>query len=118
MEGLTFKRQNSYKVSWRIEMECENLKNADFFGKSDPFIKIFGQNQDETWAAVCETETINNDLNPHFAETFLYYPDRYQKLRFEVFDEDPLKEEKIGEVEVETEEVLKQRRENNGVVEL
>ncbi|KAG0608958.1 hypothetical protein M758_8G146500 [Ceratodon purpureus] len=43
---------------------CTNLENLEIFSKSDPCIRISKLQADGTWTPVCQTEVIQNNLNP------------------------------------------------------
>lgn len=93
---------NSSAVSERIELflSCRNLKDLDYFSKSDPYIKVnfrrdFNVKQ---YALYGRTETIQNQLNPNFNKTFIidYLFECRQDIKFDVFDDDNGKDDFIG----------------------
>ncbi|XP_057217594.1 copine-1 isoform X2 [Triplophysa rosa] len=47
-----------------LEMEAKNLDKKDMFGKSDPFLEFFKQEEDGKWQLVYRTEVVKNNLNP------------------------------------------------------
>ncbi|XP_076863585.1 copine-1 isoform X1 [Brachyhypopomus gauderio] len=47
-----------------MEVEAKNLDKKDLFGKSDPFLEFFKQDDDGKWLLVHRTEVIKNNLNP------------------------------------------------------
>nr|XP_005169315.1 copine-1 isoform X2 [Danio rerio] len=47
-----------------MEIEAKNLDKKDLFGKSDPFLEFFKQDEDGKWQLVHRTEVIKNNLNP------------------------------------------------------
>ncbi|XP_036415768.1 copine-1 isoform X1 [Colossoma macropomum] len=47
-----------------LEVEARNLDKKDLFGKSDPFLEFFRQDDDGKWLLVHRTEVIKNNLNP------------------------------------------------------
>uniref|UniRef100_A0AAR2K3T9 Copine-3 n=2 Tax=Pygocentrus nattereri TaxID=42514 RepID=A0AAR2K3T9_PYGNA len=47
-----------------LEVEARNLDKKDLFGKSDPFLEFFKQDDDGKWLLVHRTEVIKNNLNP------------------------------------------------------
>uniref|UniRef100_A0AAY5EPJ2 Copine-3 n=1 Tax=Electrophorus electricus TaxID=8005 RepID=A0AAY5EPJ2_ELEEL len=47
-----------------IEVEARNLDKKDLFGKSDPFLEFFKQDDDGKWLLVHRTEVIKNNLSP------------------------------------------------------
>ena len=81
-------------------IQCKNLTNKDTLvagDKSDAFVVVHYRNQPGgKWTQVGRTEVVDDDLNPKFSKTFMFQPDPTLELRFEVFDEDPTKNELIG----------------------
>ncbi|XP_072521781.1 copine-1 isoform X3 [Salminus brasiliensis] len=47
-----------------MEVEARNLDKKDMFGKSDPFLEFFKQDDDGKWLLVHRTEVVKNNLNP------------------------------------------------------
>ncbi|XP_028904940.1 copine-1 isoform X1 [Ornithorhynchus anatinus] len=47
-----------------LEMEARNLDKKDFLGKSDPFLELYRQWDEQQWRLVYRSEVIKNDLNP------------------------------------------------------
>ncbi|KAI4875075.1 hypothetical protein NFI96_033371 [Prochilodus magdalenae] len=47
-----------------MEVEARNLDKKDVFGKSDPFLEFFKQDDDGKWLLVHRTEVIKNNLSP------------------------------------------------------
>ncbi|UJR26520.1 hypothetical protein I4U23_007843 [Adineta vaga] len=62
-------------------------------GKSDPFVKVKAQGNMEY-----KTKTINNTTDPEWNEVFEFGVEQYESdfVEFEVFDEDPGKDDFIG----------------------
>ena len=49
--------------------QCNNLTNADWGGKSDPYVTVYLDNR-----PIAETKHITDNLNPHFKESmFLFF---------------------------------------------
>lgn len=74
-----------------VLVRCNNLKDTDTFGKSDPYVvlEVHGQRQ----ISSCK----NNDLNPVYNETFLFRNvDQHQKLDITVKDKDVMSDDKVG----------------------
>lgn len=88
----------------QIEMtiSCRNLLNLDYTSKSDPFcvVKMKESGQD-AYFEIGRTEKINDNLNPEWVKKFHinYSFETVQKIKFEVWDEDPKKSEFLGELE-------------------
>uniref|UniRef100_A0A8C3USZ5 Copine-3 n=1 Tax=Catharus ustulatus TaxID=91951 RepID=A0A8C3USZ5_CATUS len=47
-----------------LEIEAQNLDKKDVFGKSDPFLEFYKQNDAGTWQLTYRSEVIKNNLNP------------------------------------------------------
>ena len=46
-----------------VSVTCQNLKDLDYFSKSDPCVFLF-EYMNRNWAKVGRTEVIDNNLNP------------------------------------------------------
>ena len=46
-----------------VTVSCQNLKDLDYFSKSDPCVFLF-EYLNRSWARVGRTEVIDNNLNP------------------------------------------------------
>jgi Ca2+-dependent lipid-binding protein len=73
-------------------LSCRSLRNLDVFSKSDPYVKV-SLKRDYTqlhFSPLGQTETVQNNINPNFARSFLvdYIFESRQDLRFEVYDDD------------------------------
>uniref|UniRef100_A0A673GS89 Copine-3 n=1 Tax=Sinocyclocheilus rhinocerous TaxID=307959 RepID=A0A673GS89_9TELE len=55
-----------------MEVEAKNLDKKDMFGKSDPFLEFFKQEEDGKWQLVHRTEVIKNNLNPSWKKFTVY----------------------------------------------
>ena len=81
------------KASVVIGLSGRNLKDLDFFSKSDPYVIISRQTQPGGELLVLrKSETIQNNLNPDWKE-FLFYEaelgtDPKDEIEIEVFDDD------------------------------
>lgn len=74
-----------------ISVSCRQLKDMDFFSKSDPMCVLFMRECDsDNWREVGRTETVDNCLNPDFVTKFLvdYYFEERQQLLFKLYDID------------------------------
>jgi copine 5/8/9 len=63
----------------------------DIMSKSDPFGILYVKAEKETiWKKLGKTETLRNNLDPHFLKEFLvdYYFEKNQMLKVEIFDDD------------------------------
>ena len=46
-----------------LSISCTNLKDLDFFSKSDPVVFVYEQ-RGKNWDKIGRTEVIDNNLNP------------------------------------------------------
>eukprot|EP00298_Acanthocystis_sp_HF-20_P012828 c20075_g1_i1.p1 GENE.c20075_g1_i1~~c20075_g1_i1.p1 ORF type:complete len:537 (+),score=189.63 c20075_g1_i1:42-1613(+) len=56
--------KSNLRQTLEVQFAGEKLDSKDFFGKSDPFLKIFRSRENGTWEAVHSTEIIKSNLNP------------------------------------------------------
>jgi len=87
----------------RIELyfNGRNLKDLDFFSKSDPFLRLyFQENPASILKEVGRTETVNDNVNPDWKQSFQlnYIFEARQELKLEVYDDDGNEAELIGRV--------------------
>ncbi|XP_025107723.1 copine-8-like [Pomacea canaliculata] len=61
---VRFKEVNASKDEVTLQFKASNLDKKDFFGKSDPFLRLHRVNDDQSCTAVQKTEVIKNNLNP------------------------------------------------------
>lgn len=73
-----------------LSIRCQDLKNMDFFSKSDPMVVIFMQDSNRRWREYGRTELIMDNLNPEFVKKFIvdYYFEEIQNVKFNVYDID------------------------------
>jgi len=74
-----------------LSIRCTNLADMDVFSKSDPFCVLYVKDtKSGQWLCFDKTETIDNNLNPHFEKKFVlqYKFEERQLLRFDVYDSD------------------------------
>jgi len=74
-----------------LSIRCSNLADLDVFSKSDPFCVLYVKDSKSgQWLCFDKTETIDNNLNPHFEKKFVlqYKFEERQLLRFDVYDSD------------------------------
>ncbi|CAD8071973.1 unnamed protein product [Paramecium sonneborni] len=83
-----------------IFISGRQLKDLDYFSKSDPFVIVFIKNNNQ-WIKIGRTETIDNNLNPNFKKSFQldYVFEVVQPIKFEVRDDDGDTSELIGQIE-------------------
>lgn len=85
-----------------MTLSAENLINADVLSKSDPFCTV---QMKETWQdkffEIGRTEIIKDNLNPEWVKKFeiSYNFETVQKMRFQIWDEDPNGNDFLGEYE-------------------
>lgn len=84
-------------------MACRNIRDLDFFSKSDPYIQVSYRRDFncKNYAKLGRTETINNNLNPNFTKpvTLDYIFESRQDIKFDVWDDDNGNDDFIGTVE-------------------
>jgi hypothetical protein len=81
------------KASVVIGLSGRNLKDLDFFSKSDPYVVISRQTQPGgAFVALRKSETINNNLNPDWKDFLIYESElgngTNDDIEIEVFDDD------------------------------
>jgi Copine/C2 domain len=84
---------NGVPGSIELKFRCENLRNRDTFGKSDPFIQAELVSKGQK-INLGRTESINNDLSPTFQKTIPapYNFELPQELTVLVYDSDAMTE--------------------------
>lgn len=95
----------------QIEMtlSCANLINADVLSKSDPFCLVqMKESWQDKFFEIGRTERINDNLNPEWVKKFIinYNFESVQKVRFEVWDQDPNGNDFLGEYETTLAEIV------------
>lgn len=76
-----------------LSVACRNLINRDVFSKSDPMVILYQCNDwQDKYYEIGRTEMISDNLNPDFVKRFQlsYNFECIQKLKFEVWDVDPV----------------------------
>ena len=77
-----------------LSINCLNLPDCDIVTKSDPqvFVYLLDVSGDIKKCEIGRTEVIQDNLNPKFAKKILmqYHFEQIQRLRFEVYDIDPI----------------------------
>ena len=78
--GGAHTNQNTFSPGQAIEptstvelsIRCSNLADMDVFSKSDPFCVLYMKDtKSGQWLCLDKTETIDNNLNPHFQKKFV-----------------------------------------------
>ncbi|KAH9425744.1 Copine-9 [Dermatophagoides pteronyssinus] len=95
----------------QIEMtiSCRSLMNRDILSKSDPFCLVLMKDSwQEKFFELGRTETIQDTLNPEWVKKFIinYNFETVQKIRFEVWDQDPDDKEFLGHHETTLAEIV------------
>ncbi|OMJ95503.1 hypothetical protein SteCoe_1100 [Stentor coeruleus] len=77
-------------VKVHLFIKCCEIKDVEFFSKSDPFVEVFERTRDTEWNKIGQTEVVWNNLNPEFVKCFDfdYYFEEQKYLLFKVFDAD------------------------------
>jgi vacuolar-type H+-ATPase subunit F/Vma7 len=104
-----------------VNLQCANLRNRDILGRSDPFAVLYldsrvpsdmtaltgaaapspdvpGGPRDPRWKRIGMTSTLENNLNPVFAESFAmpYFFERAQRIAVDIYDRDKQKDEPLS----------------------
>lgn len=100
-----------YLPTSQIEMSisCRNLLNTDTFSKSDPFCIVkMKESWQDSYFEVGRTEHINDNLNPEWVKKFQinYSFETVQKIKFEIWDVDPVQNDFLGEFETTLAEIV------------
>lgn len=87
----------------RVELyfNGRNLKDLDFFSKSDPCLRLsFQENPSTVLKEIGRTETVANNVNPDWKKSFQlnYIFEARQEIKLEVYDDDGSDMEFIGRV--------------------
>lgn len=95
----------------QIEMtiSCRSLLNRDILSKSDPFCLVLMKDSwQEKFYELGRTETIQDSLNPEWVKKFIidYNFETVQKIRFEIWDQDPDDKEFLGYLETTLAEIV------------
>ena len=94
-----------------LYLSCQNLRNTDFVGKSDPHVKLFVQ-QNGQWITHGKTDKIKESLNPEFKKAipieFIF--EVQQPIRLEVWDCDSGPDDLIGFAETSVGSVMGSRK--------
>ncbi|KAI8804307.1 C2 domain-containing protein [Cladochytrium replicatum] len=75
-----------------------NLKDSDLIGKSDPYV-LFTLDHDKHSSV--RTSTKGGTLDPVWNEELTILVNNHKKLHIQVFDDDPMKDDKIGSHEID-----------------
>ncbi|CAF1046797.1 unnamed protein product [Adineta ricciae] len=93
-----------------IVIEAHNLVKADITllgkGKSDPFVKVKTQGNVEY-----KTKTMNNTTDPRWNEVFEFVVEQSERdvVDFEIYDEDPGKDDFLGRAQFSINSLLEQQ---------
>ncbi|GBB94765.1 hypothetical protein RclHR1_02410011 [Rhizophagus clarus] len=83
-------------------VEAKKLKNEDFIGKSDPYVKLILDKGN-----IQVTKIKDNDLNPKFNEKFTFNVNDQKKLKVQIWDKDTIgSDDLIGEDDIDLSEVI------------
>ena len=95
MQGETF-------TIIEIFISGRNLRDLDFFSKSDPYVQVSYKRDFncKNYSMVGRTETVKDNLNPTFSRSFKidYIFESKQDIMFEVFDDDGGNDDVVGSV--------------------
>ena len=83
-------------------IKAQNLRNADTFGKSDPYVVILVDDE-----KVAKTKTIDNNLSPTWNENFVcLVAGQRNAVFFTVWDDDAGKDDSLGYIKIPTSEIV------------
>ncbi|KAF8946905.1 hypothetical protein BGZ47_010969 [Haplosporangium gracile] len=86
---------------------ASNLRNKDWFGKSDPFVEMW---LDKSYKA--RSKNVKSNLNPVYNQTFCFYVRPGQStLYVRAVDRDTFRNDKIGQASVPLSNVFRTGRE-------
>ncbi|PNW85064.1 hypothetical protein CHLRE_03g170200v5 [Chlamydomonas reinhardtii] len=113
------------KDVYRFQLKAFELKNADTFGKSDPYLQISRMQEDGvTWLPVYKTNVVNNCLKPVWKDVNvraaqLNNGDIYRPLRLQVFDYSVSgNHQLLGQVDLSTQRMMELAAQHGATVPL
>jgi Ca2+-dependent lipid-binding protein len=90
------------------------LKDKDTFGKSDPYVLIKFEHH-EACPNKAQTKVVRGTVNPNWDESFYFLvKDDCKSFQAEVYDQDPLKDDKLGHVTFAREHDLNKKEQLKG----
>ncbi|CAD8195274.1 unnamed protein product [Paramecium pentaurelia] len=107
--------QQTYNPDERIYVElflaARQLLNLEFFSKSDPYLEIYYSLSGQQETFLGRTETAECNLDPNWEKTFNieYSQDMIQMLKFQIFDQDRMGREFMGEAQTTIKDILQQK---------
>ncbi|CAD8095400.1 unnamed protein product [Paramecium primaurelia] len=107
--------QQTYNPDERISIElflaARQLPNLEFFSKSDPYLELYYSLSGQQEILLGKTEVADCNLDPNWEKTFNieYYPDLTQILRFQIFDQDRMGREFMGETHTTINDIFQQK---------
>ncbi|CAD8200765.1 unnamed protein product [Paramecium octaurelia] len=107
--------QQIYNPDERINIElflaARELPNLEFLSKSDPYLELYYSLQGEPEICLGKTETAECNLDPNWEKSFTieYYPDLIQILRFQIFDQNRMGREFMGEAQITIKDILQSK---------
>ncbi|KAG2442841.1 hypothetical protein HXX76_002920 [Chlamydomonas incerta] len=122
---LVSEEVSACKDVYRFQLKAFELKNADTFGKSDPYLQINRLQEDGvTWLPVYKTNVVPNCLKPvwkdvHVRAAQLNNGDIYCPLRLQVFDYSSSGDhELLGQVDLSTQRMMELAAQHGAMVPL
>ena len=95
-----------------LSISCRNLVDLDILSKSDPQCFVYQKDlYHDRFYEIGRTEEIRDNLNPDFVKKIIldYNFESVQKLRFELWDIDPVGKEFLGQSETTLGEIVAYR---------
>jgi Ca2+-dependent lipid-binding protein len=90
------------------------LKDEDAFGKSDPYVVIKFENN-EAHPEKAQTKVAKGSVNPTWDESFYFLvKDDCKSFKVEVYDDDSLKDDKLGNLNFEREHDISKKEQVKG----
>ncbi|CAD8120019.1 unnamed protein product [Paramecium sonneborni] len=107
--------QQIYNPDERLNVElflaARELPNLEFLSKSDPYLELYYSLQGEPEICLGKTETAQCNLDPNWEKSFKieYLPNLIQILRFQIFDENRLGREFMGEAQITIKDITQSK---------
>ncbi|CAD8187578.1 unnamed protein product [Paramecium octaurelia] len=107
--------QQIYHPDERINIElflaARQLPNLEFFSKSDPYLELYYLIPGQQEVFLGKTEVADCNLDPNWEQTFNveYQPELTQILKFQIFDQNRMGREFMGDAQTTIKDILQQK---------